>query len=101
MPAPGRCHSRRESTMFKPLMFALAGLGLTSLATASPLVEGQHYAALPQPVETRLHEGQIEVTEPFWYGSPHCYNRPVHVSTWYRTLPVHLGAVPPPGTRAS
>lgn len=84
--------------MFKPLMFALAGLGLSSLATASPLVEGQHYEVLPQPVETRVAEGQIEVTEAFWYGCPHCYNLQQHVTAWYETLDEDVSVVHLPGT---
>ncbi|MGJ7458189.1 thiol:disulfide interchange protein DsbA/DsbL [Halomonas sp. MA07-2] len=84
--------------MFKPLMFALAGLGLSSLATASPLVEGQHYEVLPQTVETRVGEGQIEVTEAFWYGCPHCYNLQQHVTAWYETLGDDVSVVHLPGT---
>ncbi len=84
--------------MFKPLMFALAGLGLSSLATAASLVEGQHYEVLPQPVETRVAEGQIEVTEAFWYGCPHCYNLQEHVTTWYETLGDDVSVVHLPGT---
>lgn len=84
--------------MFKPLMFALAGLGLSSLATAGSLVEGQHYEVLPQPVETRVDEGQIEVTEAFWYGCPHCYNLQEHVTAWYETLGDDVSVVHLPGT---
>ncbi|MCE8004992.1 thiol:disulfide interchange protein DsbA/DsbL [Billgrantia ethanolica] len=77
--------------MFKPLrllqsaVIAVAGLGLASLASAN-VVEGQHYERLPEPVETRVEEGQIEVVEAFWYGCPHCYNLQSSVKAWYETL---------------
>ncbi len=84
--------------MFKPVMFALAGLGLSSLANAPTLVEGQHYELLPQPVETRVDEGQIEVTEAFWYGCPHCYNLQEHLTPWLETLDDDVSLVHLPGT---
>ncbi|QTF92635.1 thiol:disulfide interchange protein DsbA/DsbL [Halomonas sp. BM-2019] len=84
--------------MFKPLMFALAGLGLSSLAQASPLVEGQHYEVLPQPVETRVADGQIEVIEAFWYGCPHCYNLQEPITAWYATLDDDVSVEHLPGT---
>lgn len=77
--------------MFKPFrllqsaVIAVAGLGLASLASAN-VVEGQHYERLPEPVETRVEEGQIEVVEAFWYGCPHCYNLQGSVTAWYETL---------------
>lgn len=73
--------------MFKPLMVALAGLGLSTLASAAPLVEGQHYEVLPEAVETRVDEGQIEVTEAFWYGCPHCYNLEDPLNAWVAEQP--------------
>jgi protein dithiol oxidoreductase (disulfide-forming) len=84
--------------MFKPLMFALAGLGLSGLAHATPLVEGQHYELLPQPVETRVGEGQIEVIEAFWYGCPHCYNLQEPITAWYETLDDDVSVEHLPGT---
>ncbi|MCE8026045.1 MULTISPECIES: thiol:disulfide interchange protein DsbA/DsbL [Halomonadaceae] len=77
--------------MFKPFrllqsaVIAVAGLGLASLASAN-VVEGQHYERLPEPVETRVKEDQIEVVEAFWYGCPHCYNLQSSVTAWYETL---------------
>lgn len=73
--------------MFKTLMVALAGLGLSTLASAAPLVEGQHYEVLPEAVETRVDEGQIEVTEAFWYGCPHCYNLEDPLNAWVAEQP--------------
>lgn len=76
----------------------IAGLGLTTLASAANLVEGQHYERLPEPVETRVAEDQIEVTEAFWYGCPHCYNLQDSVRAWYETLDEDVSVVHLPAT---
>jgi len=84
--------------MLKPLIFVLAGLALPGLATAQNLVEGEHYEVLPEPVETQVGEGQIEVTEAFWFGCPHCYNLQEHVTSWYETLDDDVSVVHLPAT---
>ncbi|APE30967.1 disulfide bond formation protein DsbA [Halomonas aestuarii] len=73
--------------MLKTLMVALAGLGLSSLVSAAPLVEGEHYKVLDNPVETQVEDGRIEVTEAFWYGCPHCYNLEDPLNAWVAELP--------------
>ncbi len=73
--------------MLKSLMLALAGLTLSGLASAQTLVEGEHYEVLPEVVETQVDEGQIEVTEAFWYGCPHCYNLEEPLNAWVAELP--------------
>ena len=84
--------------MFKTLMIALAGLGLSTLASAAPLVEGQHYEVLPEPVETRVDAGQIEVTEAFWYGCPHCYNLEEPLNAWVAEQPDDVAFMRLPAT---
>ncbi|MFQ3788823.1 thiol:disulfide interchange protein DsbA/DsbL [Halomonas sp. A29] len=90
--------------MFKPFrilqsaIVAVAGLGLVTLAAADNLVEGQHYEKLPEPIETRAGEGQVEVTEVFWYGCPHCYNLQSSVTDWYETLGEDVEVVHMPAT---
>ncbi|MGR4070348.1 thiol:disulfide interchange protein DsbA/DsbL [Halomonas sp. LR3S48] len=90
--------------MFKPFRilqsaaFAIAGLGLATLAAADNLVEGQHYEKLPEPIETSAGEGQVEVTEVFWYGCPHCYNLQSSVTDWYETLDEDVKVVHMPAT---
>ncbi|RTR05539.1 thiol:disulfide interchange protein DsbA/DsbL [Halomonas nitroreducens] len=73
--------------MFKSLIVALAGLGLSTLASAANLVEGEHYTTLDEPVKTLVEEGKIEVTEAFWYGCPHCYNLEEPLNAWVAELP--------------
>ncbi|PMR72002.1 disulfide bond formation protein DsbA [Billgrantia endophytica] len=84
--------------MLKTALLALAGFGLSTLASAATLVEGQHYEVLPEPVETRVDDGQIEVTEAFWYGCPHCYNLQGPVADWYETLGDDVSVVHLPAT---
>ncbi|CAM3897915.1 thiol:disulfide interchange protein DsbA/DsbL [Vreelandella rituensis] len=73
--------------MLKTLMVAVAGLTLSTLANAAQLVEGEHYTVLDKPVETQVEEGQIEVTEAFWYGCPHCYNLEDPLNAWVAEQP--------------
>ncbi|QJQ95460.1 MULTISPECIES: thiol:disulfide interchange protein DsbA/DsbL [Halomonadaceae] len=84
--------------MFKTLMVALAGLGFSTLVSAQTLVEGQHYTVLDNPVSTRVDEGQIEVTEAFWYGCPHCYRLQEHVTPWFEELPDDVEVIHMPAT---
>lgn len=84
--------------MFKTLMVALAGLGVSSLVAAQSLVEGQHYEVLGNAVETRVAEDQIEVTEVFWYGCPHCYRLQESLTPWLADLPEDVSVVHMPAT---
>ncbi|PCF96198.1 thiol:disulfide interchange protein DsbA/DsbL [Vreelandella nigrificans] len=84
--------------MFKTLMVALAGLGLAATVNAQQLVEGQHYTLLASPVATNVDDGQIEVTEAFWFGCPHCYRLQTPVSEWYETLGDDVSIVHMPAT---
>ncbi|HSP57076.1 MAG TPA: thiol:disulfide interchange protein DsbA/DsbL [Halomonas sp.] len=73
--------------MYKSLLIAIAGLGLSTLASAATLVEGEHYTVLDEPVETRVADDRIEVTEAFWYGCPHCYNLEDPLNAWVDEQP--------------
>ncbi|WP_249977273.1 thiol:disulfide interchange protein DsbA/DsbL [Vreelandella olivaria] len=84
--------------MLKTLMVALAGVGLSAAVSAQELVEGQHYTLLESPVATQVEEGQIEVTEAFWYGCPHCYRLQTPVNEWYETLEDDVSIVHMPAT---
>ncbi|GHC34476.1 thiol:disulfide interchange protein DsbA/DsbL [Aidingimonas halophila] len=72
--------------MFKPLMIALMGISLSSPVTAD-LVEGEDYTELDEAVETSVDDDQIEVTEAFWYGCPHCYNLEEPLNEWVAEQP--------------
>ncbi|MFC3285633.1 thiol:disulfide interchange protein DsbA/DsbL [Litchfieldella rifensis] len=73
--------------MFKIMVAALAGLSLSTLASAQSLVEGEHYQVLDEAVPTQVEEGQIEVTEAFWYGCPHCYSLEDPLNAWVAEQP--------------
>lgn len=72
--------------MFKPLMVALMGFTLSSMASAD-LVKGEDYTELDEAVETSVDDRQIEVTEAFWYGCPHCYNLEDPLNEWVAEQP--------------
>ncbi|WP_339935444.1 thiol:disulfide interchange protein DsbA/DsbL [Vreelandella glaciei] len=72
--------------MFKTLMVAMTGLGLSAAVSAQEVVEGQDYEVLDAAVETHADEGKIAVTEVFWFGCPHCYRLQTPVNEWYETL---------------
>lgn len=88
----------KTRAMYKTLMVAVAGLGLSAAVSAQEVVEGQHYELLESPVETQLEEGQIEVTEVFWFGCPHCYRLQTPINEWYETLQDDVGVVKMPAT---
>ncbi|WP_136248479.1 thiol:disulfide interchange protein DsbA/DsbL [Halomonas borealis] len=76
--------------MFKTLMVAVAGIGLSTLSTlgsAADLVAGQDYTVLDEPVKTQVADDKIEVTEAFWYGCPHCYALEDSLNAWVAELP--------------
>ncbi|MCE8017432.1 thiol:disulfide interchange protein DsbA/DsbL [Halomonas sp. MCCC 1A17488] len=73
--------------MLQSAAFAVAGLGLATLAAADNLVEGQHYEKLPEPIETSAGGDRVEVTEVFWYGCPHCYNLEEPLNAWVAEQP--------------
>ena len=84
--------------MLKALMVAATGLVFSTVAGAQTLVEGQHYERLETPVETVVEEDQIEVTEAFWFGCPHCYRLQSSVTEWYETLEDDVSVVKMPAT---
>lgn len=84
--------------MLKALMVAATGLVFSTVAAAQELVEGQHYERLETPVETVVAEGQIEVTEAFWFGCQYCYRLQSSVTDWYDTLEDDVSVVKMPAT---
>lgn len=84
--------------MFKTLLVALTGLSLSAAVSAQELVEGKDYTLLEAPVATQVDEGQIEVTEVFWFGCPHCYRLQTPVNEWYDTLEDDVSVVHMPAT---
>lgn len=84
--------------MFKTLTIALMGLGFSSLVSAASLVEGQHYEVLPEVLETHAAEDQIELTEVFWYGCPHCNRLQATLTPWLNDLPEDVAVLHMPAT---
>ncbi|MBE0462911.1 thiol:disulfide interchange protein DsbA/DsbL [Halomonas sp. AOP43-A1-21] len=84
--------------MIKTLLVALTGLSLSAAVSAQELVEGKDYTLLESPVATQADEDQIEVTEVFWFGCPHCYRLQTPVNEWYDTLEDDISVVHMPAT---
>ena len=72
-------------------LFAVVGLLLAFTATGvlAELKEGRDYATLAQP-QPAATAGQIEVTEFFWYGCPHCYDFEPALAKWLKHLPADV-----------
>lgn len=49
---------------------------------ASKWKEGVHYNRLVPTQPTNAAPGQVEVTEAFWYGCPHCYALDPYLENW-------------------
>jgi len=63
---------------------------------ASTFIEGQHYRELNFTLPTEAPEGQIEVTELFWYGCPHCFALEPTIKEYVKNKPdnVYFRRVP-------
>ena len=66
------------------MLFPLMQFSLT--AQAAPVQEqykeGEHYRVLNTPAPTSAGKNQIDVTEVFWYGCPHCYTLEPIMDAW-------------------
>ena len=69
--------------------------GMSAQAADVPLVAGETYVELSNPVPV-AQPGKIEVVELFWYGCPHCYSFEPVINPWAEKLPadVHFVRIP-------
>ncbi|WP_447530320.1 thiol:disulfide interchange protein DsbA/DsbL [Vreelandella sp. TE19] len=84
--------------MLKVFVAALAGLTLSAGVSAQDVVEGQDYTLLENPVATVADDANVEVTEVFWFGCPHCYALQEPVNEWYETLDDDVEIIKMPAT---
>lgn len=56
-------------------------------------VEGKNYTRLTPTQPTSSSPDQVEVTEVFWYGCPHCFNFDPYVEKWLQTKPSYISFV--------
>lgn len=73
--------------MIKSLVALLAGITFSGAVMAADIVEGQDYEVVDEPMKTEVPADQIEVTEVFWYGCPHCYALEGPLNEWVAQLP--------------
>lgn len=65
--------------------FAALALALPLMLAAAPasaLDEDVDYLRLSPPQRTDVKPGQVEVTEFFWYGCPHCFHLEPDLNAW-------------------
>lgn len=81
------------------LAMSLLAFGCTSKAQ-SDFIEGLNYRAVNPPHATEVKPDQIEVTEFFWYGCPHCFAVEPYLEVWRDTKPANVvfNLVPAPWT---
>ncbi|MEE8254436.1 MAG: thiol:disulfide interchange protein DsbA/DsbL [Nitrosomonadaceae bacterium] len=73
-----------NSMRFFVAFLLFLGLGLTGIpGVRAELTEGRDYTVLlrPQPTESGKN---IEVSEFFWYGCPHCYKLHPYIKAWLK-----------------
>ncbi|WP_110685759.1 thiol:disulfide interchange protein DsbA/DsbL [Salinicola aestuarinus] len=73
--------------MIKSFVALLAGLTLSGAVMAAAPVEGEDYQVIEEPMASEVPADQIEVTEVFWYGCPHCYALESSLNDWVAELP--------------
>lgn len=73
--------------MIKSLVALLAGITFSGAVMAADIVEGQDYQVIDNPMKSEVPADQIEVTEVFWYGCPHCYALEKPLNEWVDQLP--------------
>lgn len=61
-------------------------------------VEGRDYIELNPLLPTTAPEGQVEVTELFWYGCPHCYHLEPVIEKYLKEKPDYVTFTRVPGT---
>ena len=47
-------------------------------------IEGVHYDLIQPAQPTSAPEGQVEITELFWYGCPHCFRFEPYIKGWLK-----------------
>jgi thiol:disulfide interchange protein DsbA len=96
----GGSESVESSSSAQPLALRIAEL---KPEPPSQWKEGTHYNRLIPVQPTNAAPGQIEVTEMFWYGCPHCFALDPYLESWRKAgranyisfvrVPVMWGAV--------
>ncbi|MGE0115626.1 MAG: thiol:disulfide interchange protein DsbA/DsbL [Steroidobacteraceae bacterium] len=89
-----------DSTTAQPLALRITEM---QAEPASQWKEGVHYSRLLPAQPTGAIPGQVEVTEVFWYGCPHCYALDSYLENWRKNgkaayisfvrVPVMWGAI--------
>lgn len=76
-----------EPTAAQPLVLRIAQ---ASPAPASEFKEGVHFTRLVPAQPSSGSAEQVEVTEAFWYGCPHCYALDPYLESWRKQAPAYV-----------
>jgi thiol:disulfide interchange protein DsbA len=71
--------SEADATSAQPMALRIAEM---QPEPASKWKEGVNYTRLVPTQPTNAAPGQVEVTEVFWYGCPHCYALDPYLESW-------------------
>ncbi|MGP4845162.1 thiol:disulfide interchange protein DsbA/DsbL [Marinobacter sp. 1Y8] len=87
------------SKFWKGLLCVMLLLPMAAWVNAADFVAGEDYEVMSNPLPTR-NPDEVEVTEVFWYGCPHCYAFKPFIEAWeeskaddvdFEMLPAALG----------
>lgn len=83
---------KRALKVFLPMATALliTLTGCMSEVTQAQYTEGKQYSVINPPVATQAPTGQVEVTEIFWYGCPHCFNLEPTIAAYIKQKPANV-----------
>jgi thiol:disulfide interchange protein DsbA len=70
----------------------------TAAKAEMQFAEGRDYIELNPLLPTTAPEGQVEVTELFWYGCPHCYHLEPVIEKYLKEKPEYVSFTRVPGT---
>jgi len=76
----------------------VAALPAAGRLPAGKWVPGSNYTVLLPAQPSDAPPGQVEVTEMFWYGCPHCYALQPYIDSWLKTKPSYIDFVRVPVT---
>ncbi|WP_020395449.1 thiol:disulfide interchange protein DsbA/DsbL [Thiolinea disciformis] len=62
----------------------------TAAAATTNYTNGKQYATLSASIPTQAPSNQVEVTEIFWYGCPHCYELEPTINEYLKTKPANV-----------
>lgn len=92
--------SIKSITQTSSWLLALTFLMACQSEISAQTLDESKYTVLETPMQVSTGD-QIEVTELFWYGCPHCFSLEPHVKTWLQNKPDNADFVKVPAIFSS